>query len=131
MRVRNYILSRLENYENKVPIQIKGNYTVEHIMPQNKNLSKEWQESLGNNWREIQREYVHTIGNLTLTAYNSEMGDKPFMEKMNMNGGLKESALRLNKYVVRQTEWNEEQIQTRALELVEKAEKIWPYPTLL
>lgn len=121
MRARNYILSRLENFENKAPIIIE-NYTIEHIMPQNKNLSLEWQE--------VQKKYLHTIGNLTLTAYNSEMSDRPFLEKMDMPGGFKENALRLNKYVVLQNKWNEKHIQERANELAKKAESIWPYPTL-
>lgn len=129
MRNRNYILSRLENFENKAPIIIE-NYTIEHIMPQNKNLSLEWQADLGDDWHEVQKKYLHTIGNLTLTAYNSEMSDRPFMDKMDMPGGFKESALRLNKYVVLQNEWNEKNIQERAKELVKKAESIWKYPTL-
>lgn len=129
MRARNYILSRLENFENKAPIIIE-NYTIEHIMPQNKNLSLEWQADLGAEWQEVQKKYLHTIGNLTLTAYNSEMSDRPFLEKMDMPGGFKESALRLNKYVVLQNKWNEKHIQERANELAKKAEVIWPYPTL-
>ena len=129
MRARNYILSRLENFENKAPIIIE-NYTIEHIMPQNKNLSSEWQNDLGAQWQEVQKKYLHTIGNLTLTAYNSEMSDRPFLKKMDMPGGFKESALRLNKYVVLQNEWNEKHIQERANELAKKAESIWPYPTL-
>lgn len=129
MRARNYILSRLENFENKAPIIIE-NYTIEHIMPQNKNLSLEWQADLGTEWQEVQKKYLHTIGNLTLTAYNSEMSDRPFLEKMDMPGGFKESALRLNKYVVLQNKWNEKHIQERANELAKKAESIWPYPTL-
>ena len=129
MRARNYILSRLENFENKAPIIIE-NYTIEHIMPQNKNLSFEWQADLGDEWQEVQKKYLHTIGNLTLTAYNSEMSDRPFLEKMDMPGGFKESALRLNKYVVLQNKWNEKHIQERANELSKKAESIWPYPTL-
>ena len=129
MRARNYILSRLENFENKAPIIIE-NYTIEHIMPQNKNLSPEWKADLGAEWQEIQKKYLHTIGNLTLTAYNSEMSDRPFLEKMDMPGGFKESALRLNKYVVLQNKWNEKHIQERANELAKKAESIWPYPTL-
>ena len=129
MRNRNYILSRLENFDNKAPIIIE-NYTIEHIMPQNKNLSLEWQADLGNDWREVQKKYLHTIGNLTLTAYNSEMSDRCFMDKMNMPGGFKESALRLNKYVVLQNEWNEKHIKERANELAKKAESIWKYPTL-
>ena len=129
MRARNYILSRLENFENKAPIIIE-NYTIEHIMPQNKNLSSEWQADLGAEWQEVQKKYLHTIGNLTLTAYNSEMSDRPFLEKMDMPGGFKESALRLNKYVVLQNNWNEKHIQERANELAKKAESIWPYPTI-
>lgn len=129
MRARNYILSRLENFENKAPIIIE-NYTIEHIMPQNKNLSSEWQAALGTDWREVQKKYLDTIGNLTLTAYNSEMSDRSFMEKMDIPGGFKESALRLNKYVVLQNEWNEKHIQERANELAKKAESIWPYPSL-
>ena len=129
MRARNYILSRLENFENKAPITIE-NYTIEHIMPQNKNLSLAWQTDLGPEWQELQKKYLHTIGNLTLTAYNSEMSDRPFLDKMNMPGGFKESALRLNKYVVLQKEWNDKHIQERANELAKKAEIIWPYPIL-
>ena len=129
MRARNYILSHLENFENKAPIIIE-NYTIEHIMPQNKNLSLEWQANLGTEWQEVQKKYLHTIGNLTLTAYNSEMSDRPFLEKMNMQGGFKESALRLNKYVVLQNEWNENNIQERGDELAKKAIIIWPYPSL-
>ena len=121
MRARNYILSRLENFEN---------YTIEHIMPQNTSLSPEWQHDLGVNWKEIQKTYIHTIGNLTLTAYNSEMSDRPFMDKMNMPGGFKESALRLNAYLVKLTEWNEDHIKERAQQLAAKAVQIWPYPSL-
>ena len=129
MRSRNFILSHLENYGNKAPIRIE-NYTIEHIMPQNQNLSTEWQTMLGFKWQEIQRTYLHSIGNLTLTAYNSEMSDHPFMTKMNMEGGFKESALRLNRFVVKQTEWTEDVIKERAQLLAEVAKKIWEYPTI-
>lgn len=129
MRQRNYLLSHLENYENKSPIIIE-NYTIEHIMPQNPKPDDDWKHNLGPNWKEVQKKYLHTIGNLTLTAYNSEMSDNPFMEKMDMEGGFKESALRLNSYVVKQTTWNESTIEERASILAEKAKKIWAYPQL-
>ena len=129
MRSRNFILSRLENFGNKAPIIIE-NYTIEHIMPQNSNPSDEWKTMLGTNWKEVQKNYLHTIGNLTLTAYNSEMSDNPFMVKMDMEGGFKESALRLNSYLVTLTEWNEEHIKERARLLAEKAEQIWEYPEI-
>ncbi|MCC8079525.1 MAG: DUF262 and DUF1524 domain-containing protein [Oscillospiraceae bacterium] len=129
MRARNFILSHLENYGNKAPIIIE-NYTIEHIMPQNSNLCVEWQTELGANWKEIQKTYLHTIGNLTLTGYNSEMSDKPFMSKMNMEGGFKQSALRLNSYLVTLTEWNEAHIKERAEQLAKKALQIWSYPEM-
>ncbi|MBD5096791.1 MAG: DUF262 domain-containing protein [Lachnospiraceae bacterium] len=129
MRSRNYILSHLENYNNKAPIVIE-NYTIEHIMPQNTNPNDEWKKELGPNWKEVQKTYLHTIGNLTLTAYNSEMSDKPFMEKMDMVGGFKESALRLNAYLVKLTEWNEKHIKERAKLLSDKAKEVWNYPYL-
>ncbi len=135
MRARNFILSHLENFNNKAPIIIE-NYTIEHIMPQNSNLRDEWKQALGPNWKEIQKKYIHTIGNLTLTAYNSEMSDNPFISddpqkgKMTMTGGFQESALRLNSYVVKQTTWNEDCIVARANLLADKAIEIWPYPIL-
>ncbi len=129
MRSRNYIISHLENFDNKAPILIE-NYTIEHIMPQNPNLSSEWQNMLGSEWRDVQKKYLHTVGNLTLTAYNSEMSDNPFMTKMDMTGGFKESALRINSYVVKCTEWNEEKIKERAKLLTEKAKKIWAFPVM-
>ena len=84
-------------------------------------------------WPKLERgseTYLHTIGNLTLTAYNSEMSDNPFMVKMDMEGGFKESALRLNAYLVKLTEWNEQHIKERAKLLAEKAEQIWEYPQI-
>ena len=129
MRSRNFILRQLENFGNKAPICIE-NYTIEHIMPQNRNLSPEWQEMLGDNWKEVQKTYLHTIGNLTLTAYNSEMSDHSFLTKIDMEGGFKESALRLNSFVVKQSKWTEETIKERACILAEKAKQIWPFPVI-
>lgn len=129
IRNRNYILDRLENYDNKTTSIIE-NMTIEHIMPQNDDLCDEWKKMLGDDWEKVHNEYLHTIGNLTLTNYNSEMSDKPFLEKMEMEGGFKETNIRLNKYVVKQTEWTEKQIKERADLLFEKAKEIWEYPVL-
>ncbi|HBI92659.1 MAG TPA: hypothetical protein DDY58_09610 [Terrisporobacter glycolicus] len=129
MRIRNYILSKLENHNNKSPIIIE-NFTVEHIMPQNTNLNESWKNDLGKNYKDIQKQYIHTIGNLTLTAYNSEMSDKSFEDKLNMTGGFKESALRLNSYIVKQDKWNKDTIEERANKLCKLSEEIWEYPNL-
>jgi predicted transport protein len=129
MTRRNYILGRLENWDNKSPVNT-DNLTVEHIIPQNESLSPEWKAALGADWRDIQRKYLHTIGNLTLTAYNSEMSDCPFLDKRNMEGGFLQSGLRLNSYVNTQTSWGEEQVKERAARLGEVAKMVWPYPKL-
>lgn len=129
LRISKFILSRFEIYNNKVPINF-GNFTIEHIMPQNPNLSDEWKNNLGNNWHEVQKKYLHTIGNLTLTAYNPEMSDKPFDVKMNIEGGFKQSALRINGYVVMQNTWNETKILERADILAKLAVEIWPFPQI-
>jgi uncharacterized protein with ParB-like and HNH nuclease domain/predicted transport protein len=124
-----YILERLENWDNKTIVLLE-NLTIEHIIPQNPKLSTDWISTLGSKWNEIQIKYLHTIGNLTLTAYNSEMSDYSFIDKLNMVGGFKESALRLNKYVILQTTWGEIQINERAVQLGEIAKKVWSYPAL-
>ena len=124
-----YILSRLENWDNKTVVNV-DNLTIEHIIPQNPQLSDNWVTALGSDWREIQKTYLHTVGNLTLTAYNSEMSDSSFTEKLDMTGGFRESALRLNKYVIAQSTWAEPQVIKRAELLGEIAKKAWPYPTL-
>jgi uncharacterized protein with ParB-like and HNH nuclease domain/predicted transport protein len=124
-----YILCRLEKTDNKSPVSL-DKLTIEHVIPQNQKLSPEWQAELGDGWREIQKKYLHTVGNLTLTAYNAEMGDSSFAEKLDMKGGFKETQLRLNRSLVRETAWGEAQILNRAAGLAESARKAWPYPRL-
>jgi predicted transport protein len=129
MKRCHYILRQLEKHDNKSEISLED-MTIEHIIPQNPHLSAKWIADLGSGWREIQKQYLHTIGNLTLTAYNSEMSDLSFTEKLNIKGGFKQSALRLNAYVVMQEVWGGLQISQRANELGELARKVWPYPIL-
>ncbi len=130
MRIRNYILSKLERFDNKEKLDL-ASFTIEHVMPENKELRNGWKEALGENWQEIHSKYLHTIGNLTLTAYNSEMSDRPFSEKLTIKGGFKQSGLRLNSYIREQTEWNLSKIEERASILAEQAKQIWAYPVIL
>lgn len=124
---KEYIFDKLENWNSKekTPIQ---NYTIEHIMPQNLNLSDEWINDLGPNYEEIQSKYLHTIGNLTLTGYNSKLSDKSFKEKRDIIGGFRQSAIRLNIGLHDLEVWNEGEIQKRAENILEDAYKIWEYP---
>ncbi len=122
-----YLLRRLENYGRKEPVPVHE-YTIEHIMPQNENLSSQWRKALGKEWEKIQKDYLHTLGNLTLTGYNSEYSDHFFLEKRDMEGGFKESPLRLNKGLGKLDTWNEETIKQRAEELANKAVQVWRLP---
>jgi uncharacterized protein with ParB-like and HNH nuclease domain/predicted transport protein len=128
-RSRNYLLSKLENYNRKETVNVEE-YTIEHILPQNPDLSKDWRQMLGDNWKEVQEKYLHTLGNLTLTRYNSELSDRPFAEKKTIKGGFNDSPLRLNEYLQTTDVWNEEQIFNRAVELAEKAKEVWFAPNL-
>ena len=128
-RNRNFLLRKLENYNRKEIIEIEA-YTIEHIMPQNTNLSLQWRQDLGTNWEELQNTYLHTLGNLTLTRYNSELSDKPFIEKRDLDGGFGESPLRLNKGLGKLDAWNEDCIIERAKRLANLALLVWEYPQL-
>ncbi|MCL2115611.1 MAG: DUF262 and DUF1524 domain-containing protein [Methanobrevibacter sp.] len=130
LSTRNYILGKLENKDFKEKSIDVESYTIEHIMPQNPNLSQKWREELGENWEEVQKKYLHNIGNLTLTAYNSELSDKSFSEKITMVGGFKDSRLHLNKNIEDFEIWNENAIKNRAKKLFTDAKNIWSYPDL-
>ncbi|MGX9135955.1 HNH endonuclease family protein [Rummeliibacillus sp. JY-2-4R] len=97
-------------------------------MPQSNNLSSKWVNALGANWEQIHGKYLHTIGNLTLTRYNGEMGNKFFTEKRDMENGFKGSPCRLNTDLIELETWNEEEILKRANRLFEVAKNIWVYP---
>jgi len=128
-RSRSYWLRKMENYGRKERV-IVDEYTIEHIMPQNKELSPEWKADLGDEWERIHEERLHTLGNLTLTGYNSEYSDHPFSKKRDMEGGFKVSPLKLNEGIGQLEQWNGETIQSRASSLAEKAISVWSSPKL-
>lgn len=128
-RSRSYWLRRMENHGRKERV-IVDEYTIEHIMPQNDNLSETWKAELGPEWERVQQSLLHTLGNLTLTRYNSEYSDRPFKEKRDMDGGFKVSPLKLNAGLGQLDCWNEETIKSRAAKLAEAALDVWCSPTL-
>ena len=127
---RSYWLRRLENHGRKERVPV-DEYTIEHILPQNENLSATWREAIGPEWKRVQETWLHTLGNLTLTGYNAEYSDLPFGEKRDMEGGFKESPLRLNEGLGALDTWNEATIQVRAKQLAERAVEVWAPPALL
>ena len=132
-RSRGYWLRRLENYGRKERVLV-DEYTIEHILPQNENLSSKWREELGADWQRIQETWLHTLGNLTLTAYNSDFSDRTFAEKRDMpdapDKGLKLSPLKLNQGLASLQVWDEAAIKARAARLADVAVGVWPIPAL-
>jgi len=126
-----FLLEQLENYDNKERVDIENLIsnnilTIEHIMPQK--LTPIWRESLGSNYEVIHEKYLHTLGNITLTGYNSKLSNKSFLEKRDMQKGFKESRLFLNKALHSLEDWNEEKIINRANDLKDRALIIWTLP---
>lgn len=132
-RSRSYWLRRMENFGRKERMLV-DEYTIEHILPQNENLSPKWQQELGEDWQRIQQTWLHTLGNLTLTAYNSDYSDRPFAEKRDMpdapEKGLKQSPLKLNQGLGILEAWNEDTIKARAARLAEFGVSVWSSPKL-
>ncbi len=131
-RSRSYWLRRFENHGRKERVAIED-YSIEHILPQNQALSKEWQQELGPDWQRIQQDWLHTLGNLTLTGYNSEYSDRPFAykrdqvtDKAGNSVGFAYSPLRLNQGLGKVGQWDEAAIKARAKRLAADATKVWP-----
>jgi len=128
-RSRSYWLRRLENHGRKERVAV-DEYTIEHILPQNPELPAAWRQALGDDWQRVQQQWLHTLGNLTLTGYNAEYSDRGFAEKRDMKGGFKESPLKLNAGLGQLDAWNEAAIQARAGRLADQALTVWTAPKL-
>ncbi len=133
---RIYLLERLENYKNKEYVLIEGNenITIEHIFPQNPDAK--WKVELGNEqYNFIKDNYLNTIGNLTLSGNNGELGNKSFIEKRDKNKdnkeqGYKYSRLWLNRYVKDLNQWTKVEIEKRFELIAERFLKIWELPQI-
>lgn len=119
-----YLLAAIEN-QGKERI-VTDNLTIEHIMPQNKNLSTAWQKMLGDNWETVRDRYLHTLGNLTLTGYNSELGDKPFAEKQELLKAAVTHITVLYDDVKNKTVWDADAIEERAQNLADQLLRLFP-----
>ena len=116
------ILETLERkYGHKEQVS-STNLTVEHIMPQT--LTTWWQKHLGTDWQDTHELLLHTVGNLTLTAYNSELSNDTFPAKKER---FAQSHLDLNAYFDNCPDWTSEQIEERSDKLASLALSIWPY----
>ena len=119
-----YLLVAIEN-QGKETINVE-NLSIEHILPQNKNLSTAWQKMLGDDWEAVRDRYLHTLGNLTLTGYNSELGDLPFQEKQEKLDEAITHITVLYSDVKGKIEWNAQTIEARAQKLADQLLKLFP-----
>lgn len=96
---------------------------VEHIMPQR--LNNDWRIELPNANR-INEEMGGVIGNLTLTKYNQEMGNKVYSEKKEV---YQTSNVSLTREIAAEyPTWNKESIVKRTEQLAQELISIFPRP---
>ena len=123
-----YLLAGLENYNHPKDPRSFSEYTIEHIMPQNAMAHAEWCNMLA----DLDRFplLVNSLGNLTLTAYNSELSDGTFEQKKNRAvGGYDSEYLSISAELHDASQWNEQAIAQRGTRLADLALQVWARPT--
>ena len=129
-----YLLDCLEEHENKDYVHDER-FTIEHIMPQTihdpaKNSREDWAADLGADWAKIHTTYMHTLGNLTLSGYNSEYQNYRFVEKRDMQNGYKDTPIRISASLKNLGSWGEKEILDRSDALAKIIIDIWKYPSI-
>ena len=125
-RVCQVILECIEGHFGHHESIVSGDASVEHVLPQT--LSPGWEQALGENAGAVQSEWLHTIGNLTLTGYNPELGNKEYSEKRTI---FARSHFELNTFFESIETWGAPEIQQRAESLFQIAQQLWPRPATI
>lgn len=112
----------LGNPSDKEPVDLKA-LTIEHIMPQT--LTDAWAGDLGEGARDVHRNLVHTLGNLTLTGYNPELSNERYSVKREL---LRDSNLQVNRDIAREEKWRADEIQKRSGTLADRCIDVWEGP---
>ncbi|MDB9540214.1 DUF262 domain-containing protein [Anabaenopsis arnoldii] len=116
------ILESVEEYfQHKEQVSF-DKLSIEHIMPQT--LNDWWKQHLGEDWESTHQLLIHSLGNLTLTAYNGELSNDDFPKKQTH---FQKSHLELNKYFHNKKSWCRKDIEKRGEYLAEIALQIWSY----
>lgn len=113
-------------------------WTIEHIFPEGENIPQCWVDMIAGGDSEKAKtyleEYTHKIGNLTITGYNSTLGNKSFEEKRDRKSkdgqrfiGYK-NGLDINKEIAEKDSWTIDDIKDRTKTLVEKLMKVYEFP---
>ncbi len=102
-----FILGKIEEHNTKVAVDFRNpKITIEHIMPQK--IDNNWKSELGGNFENIHKVYLHNIGNLILTEFNSEIGNKAFSTKKEK---INTSSLNYRLHVINKDKWDEQSIK--------------------
>ncbi len=119
-----FILGKIEEHNTKVAVDFRNpKITIEHIMPQK--LENTWKEDLGFNYEFIHKTYLHNIGNLILTEFNSEIGNKSFTDK---KAKLNTSSLNYRLCVTNKDIWNETNIKEHRNNMIDWFNETFPLP---
>ena len=119
-----FIFGKIEKHNTKVSVNFRDSkITIEHIMPQK--LTEDWQNMLGENFEDIHKEYLHNIGNLILTEFNSEMGNKPFDEKQIK---LKKSNLNFRNEILNAKKWSKLEIKNHQEKMIDDFLTVFDLP---
>lgn len=120
------ILGKIEEHNSKVSVDFRNTkITIEHIMPQK--LDDIWKKELGLDFEKIHINYLHNLGNLILTEFNSEIGNKPFIEKKKR---LITSSLNYRLDVISRNTWNEQSIKEHQSNMIQYFLEAFPLPDL-
>ena len=118
------ILGKIEENNTKVAVNFRDKkITIEHIIPQK--IEDNWKKELGSNYEEIHKKYLHNIGNLILTEFNSEIGNKSFKDKKDK---LNTSSLSYRLEIVNRDTWNEQSIIEHQENMIKWLLETFPLP---
>lgn len=120
-----FVLEQVERKQGKEIVDFEE-VTIEHIMPQT--LDAKWKIDLGKKAVEVHEKYLHCIGNLTLTGYNSEMSNESFAEKKKF---YEQSNIYICKEIAQYDVWNEAEIVKRSEHLIKEISTIWKCPEVI
>lgn len=113
-------------------------WTIEHIFPEGENIPQCWVDMIANGDKELAKkyleEYTHKLGNLTITGYNSTLGNKSFLEKRDRRSkdGMRligyKNGLEINAEIANKDSWTIDDIKERTIRMVKELMNIYKFP---
>jgi hypothetical protein len=100
------------------------NQTIGRMKPNSQNLAEILSRPV--QYVVVYARWLHTPGNLTLSAYNGELTNRPFSEKCRH---YKQSNIAITRELADYDHWGAAEIQERATAMAEVAARIWVGPS--